>query len=154
MLIFIATSLTFLLLKNKQDNIIFFSFSCSVSCFKEHRCEKKDDSFVIDPTPNEVINEQSYLLEIPDDYKIPEEVLEQLKYSDEVKSLLTNHNLRDFLQFTHETYNPSGFMKLAMREPLFLEFANACLRAIRPEDYPKIEPTDQEIVDFVKKELE
>ena len=126
-------------------------------CFKEHTCVKKDQqSFKVDNTPDNVITEEenSYLLEIPNDYKVPSEVLEQLKHSEEVKSLLENTNLQKFLTFIHETYNPSGFVKVAMREPLFIEFADACLKAIHPENYTKEEPTDEQIVDFVKSQLE
>ena len=141
-------------------NIFFVSFSCSVLCFKEHKCEQVlEQTFKIDAAPDnaeDLVEEErySYLQEIPDDYKISNEILERLKYSEEVKTLLTNENLRKFLTFTHETYNPSGFVKMAMREPLFIEFADACLRTINPEDYPnKEEFTDEQIINFVKSQL-
>ena len=134
--------------------MIFF-FSCTVNCYKSHECkQKEEENFEIDNTPAEQFDEKSYLLEIPDDYKVPDELLERLRHSEEIKTLLGNKNLRDFLSFTHETFNPSGFVRLAMREPLFIEFADACLRTIHPEDYSKKEPTDEEIVEFVKKRLE
>ena len=44
-------------------------------------------------------------------------------------------------------------MKLAMNEPLFIEFADACLKVIHPEDYRK-ELTDQEIVEHIKETIE
>jgi len=134
-----------------------FVFYCSVLCFKEHKCEQVEQtSFKVDAAPDseDLVEERSYLHEIPEDYKIPNEVLERLKYSEEVKSLLTNENLQKFLTFAHETYNPSGFVRIAMREPLFIEFADACLRTINPEDYPNSqEPTDEQIIDFVKNKL-
>ena len=45
-------------------------------------------------------------------------------------------------------------MKLAMREPLFIEFADACLSTIHPENYQKKEPTDQEIVEHIHQAIE
>ena len=139
--------------------ISFFFSSCSVACFKIHKCEDKlnaTDQFVIDTTPDKVENPEdiSYLLEIPDEYIVPTPKLELLKESPELEQLLENHHLRDFLKFAHETYNPSGFMKLAMREPLFVEFADACLKVIHPEKYPKKEPTDQEIIDHIQESIE
>ena len=39
---------------------------------------------------------------------------------------------RDFLSHVNSTHNPKGFMKIAMREPLFVEFADACLKVVHP----------------------
>lgn len=129
---------------------------CSVNCFKIHDCQKPGGAFTIDTTSdaaNVAVTEEDYLIEVPEEFLIPADKLEQLRHSEELKSLLQNPHLRDFLQFAHETYNTSGFMKLAMNEPLFIEFADACLRAIHPEDYQK-ELTDQEIVQHLKETIE
>lgn len=90
------------------------------------------------------------MLEIPDEFIVPDHVLELLKESDELKDLLRNQHLRDFLKFAHDTYNPHGFMKVAMNEPLFVEFADACLKVLHPEKYATIEPTDEEIVSHLQ----
>lgn len=130
---------------------------CSVKCYKEHDCSIK---FVVDATPSAssaTIEEElkpTYLLEIPEDFVVPPEKLEKLKESKELKQLLQNPHLRDFLKYTHDTYNPSGFMKLAMKEPLFVEFSDACLKAINPEDYKPKEISDQEIVQHISEAIE
>jgi len=131
---------------------------CSVNCFKTHECNKEELDFVIDTTPNSVAVEDklkpTYLLEIPEDYILPAEKLEKLKDSEELKQLLQNPHLRDFLKYTHDTYNPSGFMKLAMKEPLFVEFSDACLKAINPEDYQSKEISDQQIVQHISEAID
>jgi len=130
---------------------------CSVKCYKEHDCSIK---FVVDATPSAssaTIEEElipTYLLEIPEDFVVPPEKLEKLKESKELKQLLQNPHLRDFLKYTHDTYNPSGFMKLAMKEPLFVEFSDACLKTINPEDYKPKDISDQEIVKHISEAIE
>ena len=44
-------------------------------------------------------------------------------------------------------------MKIAMQEPIFVEFADACLKAIHPEDYEPIEISDEQLVDKLKDKL-
>lgn len=64
--------------------------------------------------------------------EIPVELLSRLGESEELKALLQNPHLRTFLQHVNSTHNPHGFMKVAMREPIFVEFADACLKVIHP----------------------
>ena len=119
---------------------LILCFSCSVNCFKIHDCQKPGGSFTIATTSDAAkvaVTEEDYLIEVPEEFLIPSDKLEHLRHSEELKSLLQNPHLRDFLKFAHETYNTSGFMKLAMNEPLFIEFADACLKAIHPEDYQR-----------------
>jgi len=132
---------------------------CSVKCFQTHECNKeKKLDFVIDTTPSSSNVEDglkpTYLLEIPEEFILPLEKLEKLKESQELKQLLENPHLRDFLKYAHDTYNPSGFMKLAMKEPLFVEFSDACLKTIHPEDYRAKEITDQEIVQHISEAMD
>lgn len=131
-----------------------FVLYCSVTCFKVHECQKpSEDIFAIDKKgQNLEIDAHSYLIETPEEYLLPKEKLESLKHSTELKSLLDNPHLRQFLQHAHETYNPSGFLKLAMQEPLFIEFADACLKTIHPEEYQK-EFSDQEIIEHIKEAI-
>jgi hypothetical protein len=51
-------------------------------------------------------------------------------------------------------FNFLGFMKLAMREPLFVEFADVCLQSINPEGHKKSQPTDEEIVQHISDVIE
>ena len=132
---------------------IFILFSCSVSCFKGHDCQKPSEETIETTKKPQEIDAHSYLIEIPEDHLLPKSKLESLKHSEELKSLLENPHLRQFLQHAHETYNPAGFLKLAMQEPLFLEFADTCLKTIHPEEYQK-EFSDQELIEHFQEALE
>ena len=44
-------------------------------------------------------------------------------------------------------------MKIAMQEPIFVEFADACLKAIHPEDHEPMEISDEQLVDKLKEKL-
>lgn len=67
--------------------------------------------------------------------------------------LLKNYHLREYLQYINETYNPRGFMKLAMQEPLFVEFSNACLKVLHPE-LVRDEITAEEFKEAVEEAIE
>ena len=47
--------------------------------------------------------------------------------------MLSNPHLRSFLSHLDTTHNPRGFMRHAMQEPIFLEFADLCLKILHPE---------------------
>lgn len=65
---------------------------------------------------------------------VPAQKLEELKNSEGLKELLHNKYLRDFLQELNDARNPWKAMKAAMSEPLFLEFADECLKVIENEN--------------------
>ena len=70
-----------------------------------------------------------------------------------VLELLGNRHLRDYLTLLNGKDYPKGLLKNAMQEPLFLEFANACLKAIHPDqNAPQI--TDEEIVQKIQESME
>lgn len=58
------------------------------------------------------------------------ESLEELRRCDKIKELLTNPHLRNFLLEVDSASNPFNAMKLAMSEPIFLEFADECMTII------------------------
>ena len=64
--------------------------------------------------------------------QISAEVLSQLGKSEELLALLQNRHLREFLLHANSTHNPKGFIIVEMMEPLFVEFADACLKIIHP----------------------
>ena len=66
--------------------------------------------------------------EFPPEFKLSNEALQRLSECEEVKSLLANPYLREYLTHVNTTHNPKRFADIAMREPLFVEFADACLR--------------------------
>ena len=130
------------------------NFSCSVNCFKDHECKPiTEEQCRPDPNAVQDIDGNSYLIEIPEEYLLPKATLEKLKDSVELKKLLENPHLREFLKHAHETYNPAGFLKLAMQEPLFVEFSDACLKSIHPEEYNK-EYSDQELIEHFQEVIE
>lgn len=54
--------------------------------------------------------------------------------SEELKSIMSNPNLRTILKHLDSSRNPKAAMEDAMQEPLFVEFANACLKVVDPSD--------------------
>lgn len=65
---------------------------------------------------------------------VPADKLEKLKDSEELKKLLKNPHLRNYLNEINTAIKPWNAMKLAMQEPLFLEFSDVCLKIVQDED--------------------
>ena len=59
--------------------------------------------------------------------------LEELCESEALKALLHNNHLREYLIQLTKSSTPARSMEQAMREPLFLEFADECLKVVEPE---------------------
>jgi hypothetical protein len=49
-----------------------------------------------------------------------------------MQQILQNPHLRELLVSVDSSPNPERAMQLAMQEPLFVEFADECLRVIEP----------------------
>lgn len=60
--------------------------------------------------------------------------LEQLRHSDPLKNLLYNPHLRRLLQEIDSAPDAMKAVRVAMMEPLFVEFADECLRVVEPPD--------------------
>jgi len=89
-------------------------------------------------------------LDEEEDDILPEEQLERLQHSPDVLACLANPHLCDFLRKVDATHNPKGFLRVAMQEPLFVEFADACLAAIHPEiEKEKKEVRDQKVREMI-----
>lgn len=56
--------------------------------------------------------------------------------SEALKDLLKNHHLRDFIKEIDSSPNAWKAMQLAMLEPLFIEFADECLKVVEADDKP------------------
>lgn len=54
--------------------------------------------------------------------------------SEEVTKLLTNSHLRNLLVTVDNSQNPEEIMQKAMQEPIFVEFADACLKVAEPDN--------------------
>lgn len=72
--------------------------------------------------------------------------------SERLKSLLANPHLRDYLAQLDATPDAWKAMKVAMLEPLFVEFANECLAVVEPDVEAAIQPqltaSEQIVSDF------
>ena len=85
--------------------------------------------------------------------KLSPDDLSKLEKSEELKQLLTNPHLRDYLSYVNSLDYPKGFMKIAMQEPIFVEFADACMKVIHPENYQPKELSDEQIVGKLQEKL-
>ncbi|XP_020801147.1 zinc finger HIT domain-containing protein 3 [Drosophila serrata] len=107
---------------------------CSVTCYKVHRdspeCVTRD---VAKEKPVNVIPEEPTLHEpFTTDDTVPAEKMQQLETCQELRNLLHNPHLRSLLHQIDVAINAQTAMRVAMQEPLFVEFANACLQVVEP----------------------
>lgn len=128
-------------------------FSCSVACYKTHQDNCQPTAPEEDPARD--LGGQSSLIYTEDEaVVVPQEHLERLAHSAELKRVLANPELRRFLTFINTTHNPKGFMNLAMQEPLFLEFANICLKVLHPELNEVDELSLEQVQEIVQETIE
>lgn len=64
---------------------------------------------------------------------VPLEKLELLKGSKNLRKILENRHVRDMLTAIDKSQNATEAMKAAMLEPIFVEFADECLKIVEPE---------------------
>ncbi|XP_017033323.1 zinc finger HIT domain-containing protein 3 [Drosophila kikkawai] len=107
---------------------------CSVACYKVHRdspeCVIGD---VSKNTPvNAVAEEPTLYGPFTTDDTVPADKLQQLETSENLCNLLHNPHLRSLLHQIDVALNAQAAMRAAMQEPLFVEFANACLQVVEP----------------------
>lgn len=118
--------------------LLIFSFlSCSVNCFKIHKTAQCDEIKSQRESQNRVLQftedrePQRMIFETVD--TVPVSKLEQLN-NPAIKELLRNKHLRDLLKELNEARNPWKAMRVAMTEPLFVEFADECIKVVDQED--------------------
>ncbi len=111
-----------------------------MACYKNHSevCKKEDKDGVkseAEEGPSEAKKVKPSLIFVDEEEEnvVPREKLELLGKSEDLKRILSNPHLRSFLSHINTTHNPRGFMRLAMHEPIFVEFADICLKTIHPE---------------------
>lgn len=78
------------------------------------------------------INERKY--EFPTEDTVPVQKLQQLCDSKELMKCLQNSHLRDIMRVIVDSPNPTEAIASAMREPIFVEMADACLKIVEPPD--------------------
>uniref|UniRef100_W8BIK4 Zinc finger HIT domain-containing protein 3 n=1 Tax=Ceratitis capitata TaxID=7213 RepID=W8BIK4_CERCA len=108
---------------------------CSLSCYKEHQkatCEQKP---VENETPEASQNQEPTLHEpFRTEDTVPRNKLELLKDCRGLHGLLYNPHLRNLLNEIDVAPNAWKAINAAMQEPLFLEFADECLKVIEPQN--------------------
>ena len=57
--------------------------------------------------------------------------------SEDLKECLSNPHVRDILKSLVQSQTPELSIKDAMKEPIFLELAHACLKVVDPEKYQR-----------------
>ncbi|NP_956567.1 zinc finger HIT domain-containing protein 3 [Danio rerio] len=127
---------------------------CSVSCFKRHKeddsCDPVKESDPASSKPAAVSNaEEPWTVEdlLDEDSqtdKVPLQRLQQLGDSEALKGLLRNPHLRQLMMSVDSAENKAKAMKDAMQEPLFVEFADQCLKIIEPSETDNNEDDDDE----------
>nr|SVE85895.1 EOG090X0JQ4 [Daphnia pulicaria] len=107
---------------------------CSLLCFKAHKespCEKPSS------TPSETLAGECLPLtyKFPTTDTVPIGKLQALVQSDELKECLSNPHVRDILKSLVQSQTPEASITEAMKEPIFLELAHACLKIVEPEKF-------------------
>jgi len=117
---------------------------CSLVCYKSHKdfCSAQPISHSVDTAPSEEV-----VYQYQTSNTVPVDRLQELAKSDNLKQLLQNPHLRDFLTRLDSADNPVRLMRSAMQEPIFLEFVDTCLDIIDPDKDKNL--TDEQIVEEV-----
>ncbi|NWS16109.1 ZNHI3 protein, partial [Pachyramphus minor] len=72
--------------------------------------------------------------------RVPLQKLKLLGESEELRDLLLNPHLRQLLLTIDQAGDKSSLMRRFMQEPLFVEFADCCLRVVEPPEKENILP--------------
>ncbi|XP_032072879.1 zinc finger HIT domain-containing protein 3 [Thamnophis elegans] len=122
---------------------------CSLPCYKKHKeeCVPRGDPAKrpADSDPSCPIQREKsrraeggpwsvddILTEDDEDDRVPLQKLQLLKESEELRGILSNPHLRTLLLTIDQSIDKSGLMRKYMQEPVFVEFADCCLRTVEP----------------------
>uniref|UniRef100_A0A182UCN8 HIT-type domain-containing protein n=1 Tax=Anopheles melas TaxID=34690 RepID=A0A182UCN8_9DIPT len=112
---------------------------CSVVCYKKHQeqpCKPTppppEDASIPGGVPEGQQQKKIILFSTVD--TVPAEKLELLGQSEHLKNLLYNPHLRRLLTEVDNARDGMNAVKVAMMEPLFVEFADECLRLVEPSE--------------------
>ncbi|XP_051491463.1 zinc finger HIT domain-containing protein 3 [Apus apus] len=83
---------------------------------------------------------EDILTEDAEQDRVPLQKLKLLGESEELRGLLLNPHLRQLLLTIDQAEDKSSLMKKYMQEPLFVEFADCCLRIVEPPEKENILP--------------
>ncbi|XP_015239132.1 PREDICTED: zinc finger HIT domain-containing protein 3 isoform X1 [Cyprinodon variegatus] len=114
---------------------------CSLGCYKKHKdtclpAEKpasqspasKDAAGSAEPWSVEDLLQEDDIID-----KVPLQRLQSLSQSTELRDLLCNPHLRQLLRSVDDAESKDAAIKAAMQEPLFVEFADECLKVVENE---------------------
>ncbi|XP_042298197.1 zinc finger HIT domain-containing protein 3 [Sceloporus undulatus] len=124
---------------------------CSLPCYKKHKelCISRGEppspsanrdaskdaqrggSFNAEGSPWTV---DDILTEDDEGDKVPLHKLQLLGESEELKDILLNPHLRQLLANVDRAEDKSSLLRKYMQEPLFVEFADCCLRVVEPPE--------------------
>ncbi|XP_078667629.1 zinc finger HIT domain-containing protein 3-like [Branchiostoma floridae x Branchiostoma belcheri] len=65
--------------------------------------------------------------------RVPLDRLQKLQDSEELRTLLCNPHLQRMIREVDSSDDPEVSMQRAMQEPIFVEFADQCLRVVEPQ---------------------
>ncbi|NXJ53004.1 ZNHI3 protein, partial [Spizaetus tyrannus] len=83
---------------------------------------------------------EDILTEDDEQDRVPLQKLKLLGESEELRGLLLNPHLQQLLLTVDQAEDKSSLMKKYMQEPLFVEFADCCLRIVEPPEKENILP--------------
>ncbi|NXV40740.1 ZNHI3 protein, partial [Uria aalge] len=106
---------------------------CSVPCCRTHKaplCSPAGGPWSV----------EDILREGEEQDRVPLQKLQLLGESEELRGLLLNPHLRQLLLTIDQAEDKGSLMKKYMQEPLFVEFADCCLRIVEPPEKENILP--------------
>ncbi|NXP82452.1 ZNHI3 protein, partial [Ramphastos sulfuratus] len=117
---------------------------CSVPCCRTHKGEAREAlappaALLLSPTGSPW-SVEDILTEDDEQDRVPLQKLKLLGESEELQGLLLNPHLRQLLLILDQAEDKSSLMKKYMQEPLFVEFADCCLRIVEPPEKENILP--------------
>ncbi|EDV98174.1 zinc finger HIT domain-containing protein 3 [Drosophila grimshawi] len=110
---------------------------CSVECYKKHK-QLPECGDIAAATAKaataaqQMETEPTIYAPFSTEDTVPLSRLQQLNNCEPLRQLLYNPHLRALLQQIDVAHNANLTMMAAMQEPLFVEFANACLQVVEP----------------------
>ncbi|XP_023027678.1 zinc finger HIT domain-containing protein 3 [Leptinotarsa decemlineata] len=106
-------------------------FYCSVKCCKQHRQTSCAVAIYKNTSQKDgEVSNATKKRKIDPPVSFDTKKLKSLKTDEELNKLLTNSHLRSLLITVDGSENADEIMQKAMQEPIFVEFADACLKAV------------------------
>ncbi|XP_031630833.1 zinc finger HIT domain-containing protein 3 [Contarinia nasturtii] len=108
-----------------------YNFCCCFDCFKKHKFSDCASGKIVFEK-YQTTQLRKHKIQFTTEDEVDPEKLTLLRNNEALKNLLTNPHLREYLCALDSSENAHKAMKFAMLEPLFIEFANECMRIVEP----------------------